>query len=155
MHPKGSKLTQEQRDELRKSHLGQVAWNKGTGGCKKGHDPSMYVCMPSGVFVCLLCKRENGKKYRENNRQTIRENGRVARYKVSIDYIKSLFECQSGKCAICGNPIEFETSRIDHDHRTGKVRGLLCVSCNTGIGLLQDSPSVLERAAEYIRENNV
>ena len=40
---------------------------------------------------------------------------------------------------------------IDHNHKTGKVRGLLCGSCNTGIGLLKDSPDVLDAAIEYLQ----
>jgi len=142
---------------MAKEHLfkkGFKPWNIGTGGCKKGHSPDLYVCMPSGVFVCLACKRENGKKYREKNRKQIREKGRAARYNVELSYIMALYEDQNKCCAICKTPIEFETSRIDHDHNTGKVRGILCVSCNTGIGLLKDSPEVLVSAAEYIRKNN-
>ena len=59
---------------------------------------------------------------------------------------------QNGRCAICGVP-EYELpSRlyIDHDHETGKVRGLLCPSCNTGLGHLKDDPEVLLRACIYL-----
>lgn len=152
--PKGYKFTPGQIDNLRKGHIGQRAWNVGTGGCKKGHDPSLYVPMPSGVYVCLGCKRENGAKYRAQNRKTIRLKNRVGRYRISIDAYHALLEAQNGCCAICTAEIDAESCRIDHHHGTGKVRGLLCVSCNTGIGLLKDSPDVLMSAAAYLRKHN-
>lgn len=154
MSNKGKKRTQEQIDRLSKAHLGQVAWNKGTGGCKKGHDPSMYILNSANIYVCVGCRRENAAKYREKNKQSIRRKGRAARYKVSLDYIMDLYESQGKSCAICHTPIDFDNSRIDHSHETGKVRGILCTSCNTGIGLLKDSPDVLESAAEYLRNDN-
>ena len=69
-----------------------------------------------------------------------------------------LLGLQEGRCAICG---ENETGRkdrfvfsVDHDHKTGKIRGLLCRGCNTGIGNLRDDPEILLRAAEYLRKNS-
>lgn len=128
-------------------------WNKGSGGCKKGHDPSRYVPMPgSGVYVCLDCKRENGKKYRDANRKEINMKNRVGRYGISVADYKAMERKQGGKCAICGDPLDKVTTRIDHDHETGEVRGLLCASCNTGIGLLKDSIDVLESAKRYLKK---
>ena len=139
------------RDHL--FHRGQQSWNKGTGGCKRGHDPSLYVPMPgSGVYVCLGCKRENCAKYRSKNRKTINLNNRVGRYEITIEDYENMFTLQNGCCAICGIPIKKENCRIDHSHETGKVRGLLCISCNTGIGLMQDSPLVLMKAFEYLNK---
>lgn len=154
MSNKGHKLTNAQRERLSESHKGQVAWNKGTGGCKKGHDPELYVRLPSGVYVCLGCKRENGAKYRQANRKTINLHNRTGRYQITIEEYRRLFDEQGGKCIICQCVITEQTCRIDHDHTTGNVRGLLCISCNTGIGLLKDSPDVLISAAEYLRKHN-
>ena len=151
---KGHKYTEEQCHRLSLSHMGQKAWNKGTGGCKRGHDPSLYVLNSENIYICVGCRRENAAKYREKNKDTIRRKGRAARYKVSLDHIMALFELQENRCAICHSQIDFDNSRIDHSHKTGKVRGILCVSCNTGIGLLQDSPEVLESAAEYLKKDN-
>lgn len=142
---------------MTKDHLfkpGFKPWNTGTGGCKKGHDPSLYVELPSGVYVCLGCKRENGKKYRDKNRKEISLRNRVARYKVSLEFVIDLYKSQNERCAICRTPVDFETSRIDHDHITGKVRGILCTSCNTGIGLFKDSPEILINASRYIKNKS-
>jgi hypothetical protein len=56
---------------------------------------------------------------------------------------------KDGKCHICDQVLEKDC--IDHDHITGKVRGILCPSCNMGIGLMKDDISVLQEAANYLR----
>ncbi len=60
---------------------------------------------------------------------------------------------QDGRCAICHKRPAGHL-HIDHDHATGKVRGLLCGNCNTALGLLQDEPHLLDRAAEYLRSDH-
>ena len=67
-------------------------------------------------------------------------------------YIKLIKEA-NGICEICGIH-ESENSRghcVDHDHKTGELRGLLCTSCNTGIGVFHDSIEKLEKAIEYLK----
>jgi hypothetical protein len=77
-----------------------------------------------------------------------------------LDYYY-LLESQNGVCAICGKE---ETLRhfkygtlldlaVDHDHKTGKVRGLLCSDCNKGIGIFQDNPERLQTAINYLNRN--
>jgi len=148
----GYKFTPEQREHLRLGHLGQVAWNKGNGGCKRGHAPSLYVAMPSGIKVCLGCRRENRAKYRAKNKEQIQLKSRLGRYGISIDEFESLWNRQNGVCAICGISLKEIKYRIDHDHNTGKVRGLLCISCNTGVGLFKDSPVILTGAVRYLED---
>jgi hypothetical protein len=72
---------------------------------------------------------------------------------MQADELRKMWLDQEGRCAICGDELSEDAFRIDHNHQTGKVRGLLCISCNTGIGLLQDSPEVLSSAAEYIKKH--
>ncbi len=55
-------------------------------------------------------------------------------------------ELMSRGCEICGGAAE----AVDHDHITGVVRGALCLSCNSGIGMLGDSPALLEKALDYL-----
>ena len=64
------------------------------------------------------------------------------------EYDRLLIE-QNNKCAICKNDIGHEAA-VDHNHETKKIRGLLCRNCNVGIGFLQDQPSILRAAAEYL-----
>jgi hypothetical protein len=53
-------------------------------------------------------------------------------------------------CAICGKRIQGKQIHIDHDHSTGLVRGFLCFKHNTGLGLFDDDPALLQRAVEYL-----
>jgi Recombination endonuclease VII len=150
MPKRGYRFTAPQRDNLRRGHLGQIAWNKGTGGCRRGHDPALYVTPPSGVAICLGCKRQAGARYREKNKAAIHFKGRLARYGISAHLFAALWEAQTGQCAICHAELHPEKYRIDHDHQTGAVRGILCTSCNAGLGLLKDSVEVLMQAAQYL-----
>lgn len=77
-------------------------------------------------------------------------------YGLSLEEYERLVVLQNGNCAICRKPPSggnHADSRlhVDHDHTTGRVRGLLCRHCNTGLGLLGDDPGRLEAAAVYIR----
>jgi hypothetical protein len=67
------------------------------------------------------------------------------------DYDKMLHS-QNGHCAICGNGTNGNKKNfcVDHDHETGKVRGLLCHNCNVSVGLMKESPLLLRKAAEYL-----
>jgi hypothetical protein len=132
---------------------GQKPWNTGTGGCKRGHDPSFWVTSPGGIPLCLMCKRENGMKWRVANRDQIRQRSRIGRYGMSQDEFEMMWMKHIGACAICGASFGNQPYRIDHCHKTGRVRGLLCVSCNTGIGLFKDNPGLLLNAMRYLSEN--
>ncbi|MFA5208282.1 MAG: endonuclease VII domain-containing protein [Candidatus Paceibacterota bacterium] len=80
--------------------------------------------------------------------------------KYNIDEIEyeNYFKLQNGVCAICGKPeTSFDRKQgiirrlaIDHDHVTGKVRGLLCSNCNQGIGRMSDDISILKSAIKYL-----
>ena len=68
-------------------------------------------------------------------------------YGLTPEDYKRLFETQKGLCAVCKDS---EATHIDHCHKTGRVRGLLCHQCNAGIGLLRDSVNTLQAAIDYI-----
>jgi Recombination endonuclease VII len=57
---------------------------------------------------------------------------------------------QNNRCAICSRLLD--APHTDHNHETQKVRGLLCVNCNTGLGRFMDDPLILEAAAKYLRD---
>ena len=65
-----------------------------------------------------------------------------------------MFISQEGKCAICGREEErFARSlHVDHDHKTGQVRGLLCHGCNVGMGSMGDDIGVLQKSIEYLEK---
>jgi hypothetical protein len=71
------------------------------------------------------------------------------------DAFDRLNEEQGGVCAICEQPCRTgKRLAVDHDHQTGHVRGLLCRTCNSGIGLLNDDPDLLRKAADYIERTS-
>lgn len=79
----------------------------------------------------------------------------LRRYNISIGDWQALFDKQQGKCAICGiHQCQLNiTLAIDHDHLTGKVRGLLCTKCNTGLGMFvvdEKKTDLLKKAIKYI-----
>jgi hypothetical protein len=74
---------------------------------------------------------------------------RRKRYGIDEEQYKNMVLSQNNICAICNNTSN-KTLHVDHDHVTGKVRGLLCYSCNTGIGLLKEDINTLTRAIEYL-----
>lgn len=74
-------------------------------------------------------------------------------YGITLEEWGVMFEKQNGRCAICGiSSQEFWHSLcVDHDHKTGRVRGLLCRRCNAALGNLQDDVSVLQKAIVYLQ----
>lgn len=82
------------------------------------------------------------------------------RYKVTPDWVGIKFLEQQGKCAICRHDLYYNTwgllkdktysIHIDHDHNTGKPRGLLCQNCNIALGKFQDNRRIVESAAYYL-----
>jgi hypothetical protein len=91
-------------------------------------------------------------KYLESAR-----NSRIkTSYGLSPDDFDALLLLQNGGCAICGAKYGRKIKdrlAVDHDHITGKVRGLLCAKCNRTLGMLTETPQTLRRMAEYIENS--
>jgi hypothetical protein len=100
-----------------------------------------------------------------NNRDKIREQKRETSifrlYGISYNEFISIFHYQNGKCAICGLKLpDIDNSTktrkntfIDHNHTTGKIRGILCPNCNFGLGNFKDDINILENAIQYLANN--
>lgn len=99
---------------------------------------------------CKECLRQYSKEWRINNRDYALAYDRQTKYGLSETEFQTLFLIQCGKCAICSELLI--KPHIDHDHETGRVRGLLCESCNWGIGHLKDSLDILSNAVSYLKE---
>lgn len=72
------------------------------------------------------------------------------KYNTSHEEYEELFTKQGGACAICGTTESKKKLAVDHDHITGKNRGLLCVRCNIGLGHFLDDRKLLESASVYL-----
>lgn len=70
---------------------------------------------------------------------------------ITIEQYNQMFVNQNGLCAICKeHPAEGTRLSVDHDHKTGKIRGLLCIRCNAGLGHFKDEISLLLNAIKYL-----
>lgn len=95
-------------------------------------------------------RRDNPARYAEARRRY-----KLRTYGLDVEAYEALLVLQGGRCAICGDPEKDDWDlAVDHDHRTGVVRGLLCRRCNVGIGLLRDDAGVLASAADYVRSRS-
>lgn len=124
---------------------------------------------------CNICRNADNKQSRiRNNKQKpkkeiIKKFNTEAEYKRNYDYNKkysitleqynTMFKEQNGSCAICKKPETMKHQNgvvrhlaVDHCHKTGKVRGLLCSAHNRGIGYFGDNIEMLEKAIEYLKK---
>lgn len=77
---------------------------------------------------------------------------RCASYGATVADAARAYVAQGRKCAICQRDFHWRDLVFDHNHSTARFRGLLCGTCNTGIGLLGDSPETLRRAVGYLQQ---
>lgn len=77
-----------------------------------------------------------------------RFKARAKKYGLTEIELKDLLEQQDNKCSICN--IYTEDFHVDHDHKTGKLRGLLCENCNHGLGKFKDNIQILQNAIQYL-----
>lgn len=114
----------------------------------KGFSPSN--CEWKEVIPCKD-RAAYAREWRKQNPEKAKSNDLRRCYGIDIEQYNQMLEKQNHTCAICGGVEKFNNSlAVDHDHKTGKVRGLLCTSCNQGIGKLQDSVDVLQSAINYL-----
>ena len=69
-----------------------------------------------------------------------------SRYGITLDRYE---EIMAAACGLCGG----ESKHLDHDHKTGKLRGPLCHHCNAGLGMFKDNPALLRKAALYVEDH--
>lgn len=114
-----------------------------------------YLCRGYLQPSCKECiRRYNGTRYPKIKKRIL-EGKRVRLYGVTPENYETLFKEQNGLCAICERPPKNRLLDVDHDHKTGKLRGLLCMNCNNGLGRFGDNPELLEKAAAYLQKYRV
>ena len=117
---------------------------------------------------CKECRKVINREYRQDNLVELRRknaakekekyhsmtfeerqiHNRKKHYGINEEYYNTLLEKCKGVCSICGSS---DPLVVDHDHQTGSVRGLICNTCNTGLGKLGDNIEMLEKAILYLR----
>ncbi len=99
----------------------------------------------------MFRKNHPAKARRINFRANLKRKG----YGITFDNYMLMLKKQNGRCAICGRKEKIRHYlSVDHDHQTGKVRGLLCTPCNAGIAFLGDSFDRIESAFNYMKSTN-
>lgn len=103
---------------------------------------------------CIPCLQHRGREWRADKGQESNWSRRGVEEFTAQDY-QNLLKEQDGKCAICKRPDSLGRQlALDHDHKTGKKRGLLCGKCNSVLGYMEDDPALLIAAAQYLLERN-
>lgn len=142
-----------------------LRWPKKCLGCGQLLGAEAYPLdssRKSGRYpYCKPCKaeqmRERNRKIRESGAGALENLRRAARkMKVDVDEILELNEKIGGRCELCGGLPTGNHGRLvlDHNHKTEKFRGLLCGHCNTALGMMQDNPELLRKAARYLEERS-
>ena len=124
--------------------------------CSKDFEPRHH----NHAICSVTCKRtrrvQHVQRWIKNNpegQSAIALRSRLKyKYGLSLDQYNQMLTEQGG-CAICGTTEpggKYGRFHVDHDHKTGEVRGLLCNGCNVGLGHFRDHPERLNKAAEYL-----
>ncbi len=95
-------------------------------------------------------------KWRTEHKDSVRNTRFKYKYKITLEERNTIEVKQNSKCAICGvhSSKEIRGLFIDHNHKTNQVRGLLCNSCNRGIGYFRDDKDIVEKARIYLHEHS-
>lgn len=129
------------------------------------------------TYICQHCKvekplsnyyshksKKNGKQYRNKTciecyKVKSKNQRNIRKYGLTALQVEKMIERQRMRCFICERTFNrkkrMSLPAVDHCHTSGRVRGILCGFCNTGLGMFKDNPDVLEKAAQYIREDIV
>lgn len=135
--------------------------------CKKEKDRRQFPKRKSGALYsyCKICNKELHSLWVKRNKSSFaainRKSNLKRRYGITPEEFDRMLARQKGLCAICGTDKpkgERNTYgagpgtgwRIDHDHDSGKLRGILCHRCNAGLGLFEDKTTVLQKAIIYL-----
>jgi hypothetical protein len=112
--------------------------------------------LPSNTRLPITVRHCEDKEEYQKQWRNLNPNWWLKRYGLTQTDYNELLVKQNSSCAICftkepgGRHSKFQ---VDHNHTTNKVRGLLCGKCNRGLGFFNDNYTVLEKAANYIREH--
>jgi hypothetical protein len=121
------------------------------GEIKRLEEFPRYHRMPDGRGTyCRLC-------HNRRTRESVRRNGGSRRYHLrqryglESDQIDLMISQQGGVCAVCRKR---PATQVDHDHKTGVVRGILCIYCNAAMGAFRDNPAIISDAIKYLESHS-
>ena len=128
---------------------------------KDGYDHYCKDCVSVYRKTHYKKIRESSAEYYIKNKERINKRDRVnhlkRKYGVTQEWYDEQLTLQDGGCKICGTKDPgkgLKHFHVDHSHKTGKVRGLLCHSCNTGLGFFKEDVKLIEKAIEYVNRHS-
>lgn len=104
-----------------------------------------------GLYCGNKCYQAHRKENAKDPKYLNRIHQKTHKYGISESEYLGMFEEQNNSCAICETPFNDVRACVDHSHETGDVRGLLCDSCNKGLGMFKDNPELLAKAITYLK----
>jgi hypothetical protein len=131
-----------------------AACNLAARRAKYAEDPRPYIDR------ALKWQRENRERYLRQQSEYSRTPAKKVsnrkshlkrKYGLTLEAFDALLASQGGGCAICGRP---DADNVDHDHTTGRVRGILCFNCNVAIGHVAEDEDRLAAVAAYLSKDD-
>lgn len=143
---------------LYRKHIDDLIDN-GKFTCKRcGTEKTVKEMRPDYRYLCLACFSKLGNDWQRRNPALSARHKRnchlIKKFGITLEESDRILAMQGGVCAICHIPFSDPrgySPHVDHDHSTGKVRGLLCVLCNGGLGGFKDNIDGLYSAIEYLK----
>lgn len=122
--------------------------------CPRTWKAKKRVLSLDGKLRCPYCAylRDQAKRV-ERKRIFGHDDWLKQTYGVTAQQYSKILLDQNGVCAVCQLQ-DIGNMPLDHNHSTGKIRGILCQKCNRGLGHFKDSPALLRKAAEYLESND-
>jgi hypothetical protein len=135
--------------------------NKVCFNCKKEKPVTDFYRSNTRYYQreCKDCNRERKYKWHQTDAGKLSSaNTKLKRrFGIDLNEYNQMLKAQDGKCLICGatESIFGHKLAVDHCHKTNKIRGLLCKSCNVGLGHFKDNIKSLLKAAEYLKNHEI
>lgn len=149
-------MSDAQKAKLRAALTKPVPTSKRCPRCTETKPSDQFGLRPNGRWLKSHCKpcaailAKQKRRLTPEAQSAANRRAKLKRYGITEDEYEQMSQAQSGACAICKQiPIK-RPLFVDHDHRTGQARGLLCDLCNAGIGMLGDSVDRMLVAIEYL-----
>lgn len=151
------------REKIRRRVKLEPGANKQCTKCREIKPIGEFVCdwqrKDGRTSRCSDCLKDYHKTWRERRRNGEDTRPRILPLKRSFGLLQVTFDlmldAQGHACAICRVPFANvkpnKKVNVDHDHKSGEVRGLLCSACNLGIGAFRDDPALFAAAVQYLR----
>ena len=98
--------------------------------------------------------KEVNKEYREKNKDKIRADRIMRKYNLTMEDYQEIINSQNNQCPICHTDLRHVKLHVDHDHETGKVRGILCYKCNTQLGVYEKLNGFASRINSYLNNGS-